>query len=157
MHLFILMSRCESSKITAILPMCALPFPITFATYYPKNNIWDLYAEVRILVYDLSFIFAPVAFESCRFHLISSSLHTATVNFFTFAVTLHFLVHSSAFPICFCNPAGVSDVPAKSSANIKIPTPYLPPPWLPVWQLRLLVSCHKYVPWVHWVLTYIPV
>ena len=37
-HISILVSRCESVEIASILPTCDLPFPITFATVYPKSS-----------------------------------------------------------------------------------------------------------------------
>ena len=43
-------------------------------------------------------------------------------TFFAFAVTLNFLVNFSAFPIRFCNPSGVSDIPTKLSANVNADT-----------------------------------
>ena len=45
-------------------------------------------------------------------------------TFCTFAVTLHFLVYSSTFSVCFCNPSGVSDIPTKSSTHINPDTVY---------------------------------
>ena len=73
--------------------------------------------------------------SSPHFHLNStgfvlSSLHTSIAHLFTFAVTLHFLVYSSAFTIYFCNPSGVSAIPTKSSANINpdtVSSPILAP------------------------------
>ena len=47
-----------------------------------------------------------------------SALHTTTVHVFTLAVTVHFLVYSSAFSSCFFHPFGVSDIPTKYCTNI---------------------------------------
>ena len=73
--------------------------------------------------------------SSPHFHLKAtgftlSSLHTTTAHFFTFAVTLHFLVYSSALPICFCNPSGVTHIPTESYAHINpetLPSPTVTP------------------------------
>ena len=46
-----------------------------------------------------------------------SSLHTITAHVFTFAVTLHFLVSSSAFSICSCNSSAIHGCNISSSNN----------------------------------------
>ena len=157
------MSRCESDRIASILPTCALPIPIMFAMCASQHHYFEISTR---FVRRSAIIFSPPSFESYRVHLIFDTCTTAHV--FTFAATLHFLVYFSAFSICFCNPnwyvqvrelkfyfvpsrrriykkkshSGVCDTPTKSCANIKIPTPYLLPSWLPALLLRSLLSCY---------------
>ena len=76
----------------------------------------DFYAKVRIPVYDRQFIFSPLPFECYWFHLI----FFVTYNYYCalFHVRCHSLFpsvfYTIAFPICFCNPSGVSDIPTET-------------------------------------------
>ena len=126
LHLLILVSRCESIRIASILPTCALPCPITFATCASHEHSFEISTP--------RYVYWAAIGNSCspHYHLkvtgfSLSSLHTTTAHFCTSAVTLHFLVYYSDLSICFCNPSGVSDIPTKSSANINPDTAVSPP------------------------------
>ena len=121
-------SRCESIGIASILPTCDLPFPTTFAICASQDQSVEI-SEPRYVYWStIGYQYVPLlCLNDTGFS--PSSLHTTTrtARFLAFAVTLHFLVGSSAFAICFCIPSGVSNIP-RSHLQRLIPTPYLPPP-----------------------------
>ena len=121
-HLLILVSRCEFVRIASISPTCGLSFPTTFAIIIcvSQEQYFNIptrqgiaYTGLRSAIY-----FLPTYFQQQFIGFTLPSLQRTSAHFLTFAVTLHFLVYSSVFSICFCKPSGVSDIPTKSSANI---------------------------------------
>ena len=91
-HLFILVSRCESVSIASILPACAFPFPTAFAMYASQEQSCEISAPRYVYRSIIGDWYFP------HFHLnvagfsLSSVRSRTTAHLFTFAVTLHFLV-----------------------------------------------------------------
>ena len=76
-------------------------------------------------------------------YILSSLQTTTTTAHQSLDVCRHspffFVVYSSTFSTCFCNPSGVSDIPTKSSANIN-PDAVSSPTVTPC--LSCCVDCH---------------
>ena len=115
-HILILVSRCGSVRIASILPNCGLPFPITFAMCASQEQSFEISTPRYVYWSTIGSSSSPhfhLKFTGFTLSLLYTSIHTA--HFFSFAVTLHFLLYSRDFCInfCFCDPSGVSDISTK--------------------------------------------
>ena len=76
----------------------------------------------------------------------------------TFYVHCHyFLVYSSAFSVCFCNPANVLDIFTKSPANINADIVYSPTVTPCFAAVTATIMSFMYIPQINWVIAYTPV
>ena len=117
MHLLILVSRCESVRITSIWPTCVFTLSTTFAMCVSHERYFKTSTPLYIYWSTIG-ASSPPHFQLIFTGFTLYSLHTTTAHFLTFAVTLHFLVYFSALSISFCYPWGVLDIPKKPYGSI---------------------------------------
>ena len=124
-RILILVSRCESDRIAFVLPTCAVPFPITFAMCASHEQSFEISAPYTGLQSVIHLLPASIrklpGLPYLRYiQLVRAFQRSLSVSFSS--CTLR-----SAFPICFCNPSGVTEVFLISPPNhpqTPIPTPY---------------------------------
>ena len=130
MHLLIVVSRCESVRIASIFPTCYLSFPINCAVCASQDQYFDI-STPRCVHWSAigtsssphsSFWMLLVCFCLCYLQQ-----RRATTHVFLFAVALQLQALQVSSHFVSDRPSGVSGIPTKSSANIKVSTPYLPP------------------------------
>ena len=124
-------SRCESVRIASTLPMCHLPFSITFAIYMciPRAVLLNLYAKVRMLV-KIGNSFSPRFQLKCTLGFTFSPIQTSSsAHFLTFGVTLRSLVYPIPAPSLFVSAIlRMFLISPRSRPQPSIPAPYLPLP-----------------------------
>lgn len=164
--ILILVSRCGSVRIASILLACSSPFFLLLLLRVLSQDqfIVYLYAKGRILVYDRKFVVSPLPLESYRVHLVFITHNSYCALFYVHRYSpFPSVLYSSAFPIRFCSPSGVSNIPTKSSTRKKKQSP------IPVSSPTRDSPCfagstaainhvHENIPWTNigWKIAYIP-